>query len=134
MPHVKVIEGAAAKLDQTIPHPARPLRIALVTETYPPEINGVASTVAQLVTGLLLEGHFVEVTRPRQPKVDGVSKDGPKNGPSPRTGVTGDGGGSLGGQPPRFSERLTSGIPIPRYPELKLGLPAAGRLERDWKA
>jgi hypothetical protein len=52
VPHVKVIEGAAAKLDQTIPHPARPLRIALVTETYPPEINGVASTVAQLVTGL----------------------------------------------------------------------------------
>ena len=126
----EVIEGALAKSDQTIPHPARPLRIALVTETYPPEINGVASTVAQLVAGLLREGHFVEVTRPRQPKVDGVSK----NGPGAPTGVMVDGGGSLGGQPPRFSERLTSGIPIPRYPELKLGLPAAGRLERDWKA
>lgn len=126
----EVTERTLAKSNQNIPQPARPLRIALVTETYPPEINGVASTVAQLVAGLLLEGHFVEVTRPRQPKVDGVSK----NGPSPRTGGMGDGGRSLGGQPPRFSERLTSGIPIPRYPELKLGLPAAGRLERDWKA
>ena len=126
----EVIEGALAKLDQTIPHPARPLRIALVTETYPPEINGVASTVAQLVTGLLLEGHFVEVTRPHQPKVDGVSKKGSSSG----SGVLGHGGGSPRSQPTRFSERLTSGIPIPRYPELKLGLPAAGRLERDWKA
>lgn len=32
------------------------LRIALVTETYPPEINGVATTVAQLVEGLRLGG------------------------------------------------------------------------------
>jgi len=110
----EVIEGASAKSDQKILHPARPLRIALVTETYPPEINGVASTVAQLVAGLLLAGHFVEVTRPRQPKVDGD--------------------GSPGSQSDRFSERLTSGIPIPRYPELKLGLPASRRLERDWKA
>lgn len=80
-----VTERTLAKSNQNIPQPARPLRIALVTETYPPEINGVASTVAQLVAGLLLEGHFVEVTRPRQPKVDGVSK----NGPSPRTGGMG---------------------------------------------
>jgi hypothetical protein len=35
--------------------PARPagLRIAVVTETYPPEINGVAGTVARLVEGFL---------------------------------------------------------------------------------
>ena len=126
----EVIEGATAKSDQNIPHPARPLRIALVTETYPPEINGVASTVAQLVTGLLLAGHFVEVTRPRQPKVDGL----PTTTKSPRLGGKGGGDGSPESEPNRFSERLTSGIPIPRYPELKLGLPATHRLERDWKA
>jgi hypothetical protein len=28
------------------------LRVAVVTETYPPEINGVAMTVARLVNGL----------------------------------------------------------------------------------
>ncbi len=30
----------------------RPLRIALVTETYPPEVNGVALTVARVAEGL----------------------------------------------------------------------------------
>jgi len=34
-----------------------PLRIAVVTETFPPEINGVANTMQQLVTGLAERGH-----------------------------------------------------------------------------
>ena len=34
------------------PQARRPLRIAMITETYPPEVNGVALTVAQLVQGL----------------------------------------------------------------------------------
>jgi hypothetical protein len=42
------------------------LRIAIVPETYPPEINGVAMTMAQLVRGLLARGHRVERVRPRQ--------------------------------------------------------------------
>ncbi|MBM3850994.1 MAG: glycosyltransferase family 4 protein, partial [Verrucomicrobia bacterium] len=47
------------------------MRISLVTETYPPEINGVAVTVARLVEGFLAEGHRVDLIRPRQPGVDG---------------------------------------------------------------
>ena len=35
----------------------RPLRIALVTETYPPEVNGVALTVARVAEGLRQRGH-----------------------------------------------------------------------------
>jgi len=42
------------------------LRVLLVTETYPPEINGVAMTTAQLVRGLRARGHWVGVVRPRQ--------------------------------------------------------------------
>src|SRR5471030_1169627 len=49
-------------------HPAlqRPLRIACVTETYPPEVNGVAMTIARLVQSLRERQHTVQVVRPRQ--------------------------------------------------------------------
>jgi glycosyltransferase involved in cell wall biosynthesis len=46
--------------------PARRIRIAVVTETYPPEINGVARTVGLMVDWLLARGHTVELVRPRQ--------------------------------------------------------------------
>ena len=36
------------------------LRVAVVTETYPPEVNGVATTVARIVSGLIQKGHHVE--------------------------------------------------------------------------
>ena len=49
----------ALQLDDTAaPHS---LRLALVTETYPPEINGVAMTVARLVDGLRERGHQLQL-------------------------------------------------------------------------
>ncbi|MFA7494728.1 MAG: glycosyltransferase family 1 protein [Acidithiobacillus sp.] len=42
------------------------LRITLVTETYPPEINGVAITLGRAVEALRQRGHEVRVIRPRQ--------------------------------------------------------------------
>ena len=42
------------------------LRITLVSETFPPEINGVANTLGRLSEGLRQRGHEVEVVRPRQ--------------------------------------------------------------------
>ena len=45
---------------------ARPLRIAFVTETYPPEVNGVAMTLAELVRRLHARHHQIELIRPRQ--------------------------------------------------------------------
>ena len=44
----------------------QPLRVAVITETYPPEINGVANTMHHLVTGLAGRGHRVRLVRPRQ--------------------------------------------------------------------
>lgn len=41
---------------------------ALVTETYSPEINGVAMTLGHLVDGLARRGHQVTVVRPRAPR------------------------------------------------------------------
>ena len=80
----------------------------MVTETYPPEINGVSMTVARLVEALLARGHEVHLVRPRQ-----------------ATAPVGSGSGLL-------TETLTPGLPIPRYPELRIGLPAGRRLALEW--
>jgi len=79
----------------------RPLRILLVTETYPPEINGVAMTTQRLVEGLRARGHWVGLVRPRQ-KNDQIDAD----------------------------TWTVSGLPIPKYPGLRLGLPSWWRLRR----
>jgi glycosyltransferase involved in cell wall biosynthesis len=84
------------------------LRIAVVTETYPPEVNGVAMTLGHFVSGLLRRQHEVQMIRPRQ--------------------ASGDRAGS--GE--RFQEVLQRGVPIPRYPALKMGLPAKQALTRLW--
>ena len=86
------------------------MRVAIVTETYPPEINGVALTVQTLAEGLAARGHAVEVLRPRQP--------GPAV-PSAQSAV---------------HSVLLPGMALPRYPGLRLGLPAAARLRRRWQA
>lgn len=87
-----------------------PLRVAVVTETYPPEINGVAATLSRVVEGLLQRGHHVDLVRPRQGPLDAA------------------------GQGPGLHEQLLPGLPIPRYPQLRMGLPATGTLVRQWRA
>src|SRR5262245_45365446 len=47
--------------------------ICIVTETYPPEVNGDAMTLAHLVEGLRTQGHAVSVMRPRQQRSDSPS-------------------------------------------------------------
>jgi glycosyltransferase involved in cell wall biosynthesis len=84
------------------------LRIAMVTETYPPEVNGVARTVSEMVEGLRLRGHSIQLVRPRQNGADRAFLDG------------------------NLEEVLGRGIAIPRYPQLKLGLPARRALLRQW--
>src|SRR5262245_59732450 len=42
------------------------LRLTLVTETFPPEVNGVARTLGRWVETFRSRGHAVRVIRPRQ--------------------------------------------------------------------
>ena len=42
------------------------LKIAIVTETWPPEINGVAMSLMQLCKGLQKQGHKILLIRPKQ--------------------------------------------------------------------
>jgi glycosyltransferase involved in cell wall biosynthesis len=86
-----------------------PLRIAMVTETYPPEVNGVAITIGRMVHGLRLRQHYIHVIRPRQHKQDVALQES------------------------GYEETLVGGMPIPGYPELKSGLPSKGRLLRLWR-
>lgn len=88
------------------------LRIAVVTETYLPEINGVAMTLGRLIEGLRRQGHAIQLIRPRQ---------------------RGDASTAGRSAQPGLSEILVRGIPIPRYSGLQFGLPAAARLHRAWR-
>lgn len=48
------------------------MRIAVITETYPPEVNGVALTVHGLVARMAADGHELMLVRPRQPGVSAL--------------------------------------------------------------
>ena len=88
------------------------MRVAIVTETWPPEINGVALTVQALARGLGALGHAVELVRPRQEQEHGNADAG------------------LAG----FRHLLLPGAALPRYPGLRFGLPARRFLHRHWSA
>lgn len=99
---------AAELTCQTLPSLRPQLRIAVVTETYPPEVNGVAMTLGRLVDGLQLRNHQIQLIRPRQHAGDQ---------PHPTATLT---------------EHLQRGIALPRYEGLKMGLPAKAALTRLW--
>lgn len=84
------------------------LRIAIVTETFPPEVNGVAMTLGRIVDGLLQRGHAVQLVRPRQAR---------EVNPASHAGL---------------DEVLSTGMPVPAYGELRFGLPSKKRLTKLW--
>lgn len=82
------------------------MRLTLVTETYVPEINGVAKTLERIVNELTDRGHRVHIIRPQQKNEASVN-----------------------------SASLTTvrGMPIPGYSGLQFGLPAGRLLAKLWK-
>lgn len=83
------------------------LHIALVSETFPPEINGVANTLGRLCQGLQQRGHRLQLIRPRQ-------------------------AGDLH-QQSDDSLLLTRGWPLPGYAGLQWGQSALHKLLRRWR-
>lgn len=79
------------------------MHIAFVTETWPPQVNGVALTVRTLALGLAARGHRVEVVRPGKHGSDG-----------------------------KVELIFARGAPLPRYPGLQVGMPQGGELRRRW--
>ncbi|MFV9682520.1 glycosyltransferase family 4 protein [Pseudomonas sp. NY15367] len=83
------------------------LHVALISETFPPEINGVANTLGRLVEGLRGRGHRVQLIRPRQ-EVDQQAAS-------------------------ESDLLLTRGWPLPGYPGLQWGQSSLHKLLRRWK-
>lgn len=82
------------------------MRIGIVSETWPPEINGVSLTVHGLATGLAAHGHRIDLVRPDQAQPG-----------APEAGI---------------EELHTRGINVPRYPGVRAGLPAGRALRDRW--
>ena len=95
-------------LVERLPRARRVLRVAIVTESYPPDVGDLALTSARLVEGLRRREHDIQLVRPRRDRDDVVAGSD------------------------RFEEVLTLGVSVPRRPGVRLGLPAARPLVRVW--
>lgn len=82
------------------------MRLAYVTETWPPEINGVSFTAERTVRYLRAAGHDVQLVRPRQ------------EGEDPRDDE---------------DEWRTAGWPIPMYPALRFGWAGSAAFRARWR-
>lgn len=84
------------------------MKLSIVTETFPPEVNGVAMTFGRLAQELARRGHEVRVFHPGKP---------PQTARDPRP----------------YTETLLPGFPLPGYPLLRFGRPARRRLTQLWR-
>ncbi|MGE4532206.1 glycosyltransferase family 4 protein [Halomonas sp.] len=84
------------------------MRLCVVSETWAPEINGVAHTLGQLSEALTARGHRLQLIRPR-PLI-----------PARAAGLE--------------QELQLPGLGVPGYPQVRLGLPAGRRIARLWQA
>ncbi len=81
-----------------------PKRISIVTETYVPDVNGVAISLRHLIQALVTAGVAVQVIRTR-PRSEWV---------------------------PDVEEVWCRGLTIPMYPDLQIGLPATAQVKDAW--
>lgn len=97
------------------PRPLRgtlgPLRGTLVTETFVPEVNGVAMTLSRLMSGMRERGHQMDIVRPRMPRdyPDGCDVAVPL---------------------PTINR---PGLAIPNYPLMRIGMPSLTTLRATWR-
>ncbi|MBF8222074.1 glycosyltransferase family 4 protein [Halomonas sp. 328] len=82
------------------------MRICLVSETWAPEINGVAHTLGRLADELMARGHELQLIRPRPD--DGQCQAGLQ------------------------AELQVRGLPLPGYRQVRLGWPAGRAIHRFW--
>lgn len=78
------------------------MRLLLITDTYPPDINGVARTLCTFAAGLVDRGHHVEIVT----TVDAVS-----------------------GMPEPARRHVVMAMPLPGYPGLRLGFSTTWQMQ-----
>ncbi|WP_447527465.1 glycosyltransferase family 4 protein [Vreelandella sp. TE19] len=83
------------------------MRLCIVSETWAPDINGVAHTLSRLAHELKRQGVHIDIVRPK-----------------PRAG----------GHITAFGEELqVHRLPLPGYAEVQVGLASPGKLARFWQ-
>ncbi len=87
--------------------------ITIVTETFSPDVNGVAMTLGKLVSGLSVAGHKLQLVCPE---------------------TQASSGRGLADFPDGISYYPVKGIPIPRYTEARFGLPSKSILKELWNS
>lgn len=92
----------------------RKQHITIVSETFPPEINGVANTLRHLCLGLVQHGHEVTIVRPRQRHE--------------RKGLIPSAGNAL-----FANEHVVASLPLPGYADLRVGIASSRQLQRLWQ-
>lgn len=85
------------------------MRICLVSETWSPDINGVAHTLGQLGRELHCHGHALQLIRPRPVTADAPRAEGME------------------------AELRVRAVPMPGYREVRFGLPATRTIMRLWR-
>lgn len=88
------------------------MRICLVSETWSPEINGVAHTLNQLSRELQERGMSLQLIRPKPKR----TVPGHHRAPGMQT------------------ELQVSGVSLPGYSDVRFGLPATRRIQRLWRS
>ncbi|MGF1485339.1 MAG: glycosyltransferase family 4 protein [Opitutales bacterium] len=84
------------------------MKLHLVTETFPPEVNGVAMTLSRWMAGMAQRGHTLTVLRPTPKDREATTENCP------------------------WTEVRLPGLPLPGYPDLRLGLPVYHSLRNRW--
>lgn len=85
------------------------MRICLVSETWSPDINGVAHTLGQLGTELRRRGVALQLIRPRPADVAVPRAEGME------------------------AELRVHGLGLPGYRQVRIGLPATATIQRLWR-
>lgn len=106
-------ETQGSTTSNTTQLPGTGTHLCVVSETFAPEINGVANTLRHLCLGLSRTGYRVSVVRPRQrsERADTLPE------------------GNMGNH-----HTLVAGLPLPGYADLRFGLTSAARLQRQWQS
>lgn len=83
-----------------------PFKITIVSETLPPDVNGVAMTMGKIIEGLWIAKHEITLVHPQSTQDNSNTTT--------------------------LNRMTVRGVPIPFYSAMQFGMPALGRLHMQW--